>query len=44
LGMVETKNANLPGVAEEVPAILRCLDCIHKSARMVGAGVTRCAE
>jgi SAM-dependent methyltransferase len=25
--MVETKNANLPGVAEEVLAILRCLDC-----------------
>jgi SAM-dependent methyltransferase len=25
--MVETENANLPGVAEEVLAILRCLDC-----------------
>lgn len=25
--MVEAKNANLPGVAEEVLAILRCLDC-----------------
>jgi SAM-dependent methyltransferase len=25
--MVETKKANLPGVAEEVLAILRCLDC-----------------
>jgi SAM-dependent methyltransferase len=25
--MVETKNANLPGVAEEILAILRCLDC-----------------
>jgi SAM-dependent methyltransferase len=24
---METKNANLPGVAEEVLAILRCLDC-----------------
>lgn len=27
MAMVETKNANLPGVAEEVLAILRCLDC-----------------
>jgi hypothetical protein len=25
--MVETQNVNLPGLAEEVLAILRCLDC-----------------
>ena len=27
LVMVETQNANLPGLAEEVLAILRCIDC-----------------
>lgn len=27
MGLVETENANLPGVAEEVLAIRGCLDC-----------------
>ncbi len=33
LGMLETQNVNLPGVAEEVRAILRCLDCQGTLAR-----------
>ena len=36
LAMAQTENANLPGVAEEVLAILRCLDCQNSLRQQPG--------
>jgi len=43
--MVETKNASLPGIAEEVLAILRCLDCQSGlDSQADGLVCTRCGR
>src|SRR5246127_1513324 len=39
LGMAKTENVNLPGVGEEVLAILRCLDCQGGLASGTGGSV-----